>query len=160
MTYLGINETYGKNTQTLITVNTAAQNTSNTAGVYTVINGSEITYTPEANTSKVIYEIGLYAEAINKTCFQHIALEHNVGGWTQISTKFGRNFGGNNAQYFRDYLYFRYIIPSWSGSRQLRLQSGSHINNYSISYHQITDWDGAGSVSNRFCNTSLLVYSV
>lgn len=158
MTYS--NETYSRNTQSLITVNTTSQATSNTAGVYTTINGSEITYTPAINSNSVVYEIGFYAEAINKTCFQHIALEHNTGSWSQVSVKFGRNFGANDNQYFRDYLNFRYVIPSWTGSRQLRLRSGSHITNYSVSYHQITEWDGSGSVSNRFCNTSLLVYSI
>ena len=161
MTYTNFN-LLEKNPQAIITQNTSAQVTSNSANTYITINGSEITYTPVSGSSKVIYEIGFYVEVLNQIAFQHIVLEQNTGTWSVIDNKFGKNFGlsGHSGQYLRDYLYYRFIIPSWSGSRQLRLRSAPHANNYPVTYHQITTWDGTGSVTNKFCNTSLFVYSI
>ncbi len=161
MTYLDF-DLIDKNPQAIITTNTSAQITSTLSNTYVTINGSEITYTPVNGSSKVVYEIGLYVEAKDKTAFQHIMLEENSGGsWSVIDNKFGKNFGAYGSdQNIRDYLYFRFVIPSWSGSRQLRLRSGTYTNNRHVSYHQITDWDGSGSVTNKFCNTSLFVYSI
>tara|TARA_E500000331_G_scaffold30444_1_gene25619 strand:+ start:4693 stop:5172 length:480 start_codon:yes stop_codon:yes gene_type:complete len=159
MTY--INTRWGKNTQAVTTENTSVQTTSTSSNSWVTINGSEISYTPDSGASNVIYEIGFYVEALNKACFQNIVLEHNTGSWSAIDVKYGRNFGSSPAgSYLRDYLYYRFIVPSWSGSRGLRLRSASHMANYAANYHAITDWDGSGSISNRFCNTSLLVYSV
>ena len=161
MTYINLN-LEDKNPQAIITTNTSAQVTPVSGNTYVTINGSEITYTPVDGSSKVVYEIGFYVEAKNKVSFQHIVLEQNIGGtWSAIDIKFGKNFGCFGAgNYVRDYLKFKYVIPSWSGSRQLRLRSSGHTTNYHVSYHQLTDWDGSGSVTNRFCNTSLFVYSV
>ena len=41
----------------LVTTHTDKQSTSNTGGVLTVIDGSEITYEPFPGSDKVIYEI-------------------------------------------------------------------------------------------------------
>jgi len=62
--------------------------------------------------------------------------------------------------YYRNMIYIKYIVPAWSGARQLKISSSSHQNGNQMEFHQITDWDGAGSVTNRFCNTSLFVYSI
>ena len=159
MTYLNLS--YGKNPQAIYTINTSAQTTSTTANTYITVNGSTISYTPDSSASKVVYEIGFYAEIKNKYGFQHIILEWNNSGWEQPDVKFGKNFGVfGNGQYFRDFLCMRYIIPTWSGSRDLRLRSSPHNSNYDATYHQVTDWDGSGSITNRFCNTNLLVYSI
>ena len=160
MTYTNI-DLDEKNYQAIMTANTSVQTTSTTVNTYETINGSEITYTPVAGSNNVVYEIGFYVEALNKPSFQHIILEHNTGSWAEINNKFGKNFGAfGTGQYIRDYLYYRFIIPSWSGARQLRLRTATAYTDHHVSYHQITKWDGLDSVSNRFCNTSLLVYSV
>ena len=57
-------------------------------------------------------------------------------------------------------MYLKYIVPTWTGSRQLRIQSSSHQNSRQTEFHQITEWDGAGSVTDKFCNTNLIVYSI
>ena len=163
MTYLFHNN-LGKNPQAIITVNTSAQSTPSSGNSYVTVNGSQITYTPETNTDKVIYEIGFYVEALNQSSFQHLILEHdsnNNNSWATISQNFGKNFGAQGSgQYLRDYLYYRFIIPSWSGARGLRLRSSAQSAPNDVDYHAITEWDGSGSVTNRFCNTSLLVHSV
>lgn len=163
MTYL-FNKSLGENPQALTTVNTSVQTTPALGNSFVTVNGSQITYTPASNTDKVIYEIGFFVEALNKSSFQHLVLEHDINNnnsWSIISNSFGKNFGASGTgQYVRDYLHFRFIIPSWSGTRGLRLRSASHVASGNVSYHAVTEWDGSGSVTNRFCNTNLLVYSV
>ena len=152
----------GLNPVAVKTVNTAAQSTPTTPNNFITINGSEVNYTPKENTTKVIYEIAFYVEALNKASFQHLVLEHDInnnGTWSVIDNRLGKNFGAFGAgNYVRDYLVLKFIIPSWSGSRSLRLRSSAHQNNYDVKYHQMTQWDGSSS-STTFCNTSLLVYS-
>tara|TARA_Y100000592_G_scaffold36375_1_gene57710 strand:+ start:1470 stop:1961 length:492 start_codon:yes stop_codon:yes gene_type:complete len=163
MTYL-FSKSLGENPQTTITVNTSVQTTPTSGNSYVTVNGSQTTYTPAANTDKVVYEIGFYVEALNKASFQHLILEHDTNNnntWSTISQNFGKNFGAFGAgQYLRDYLYYRFIIPSWSGTRGLRLRSSAHTAIHGVNYHAVTEWDGSGSITNRFCNTSLLIYSV
>ena len=161
MTYINFN-LVNKNPKALITTNTSGQTTSTAANTYITINGSEITYTPADSSNKVIYEIGFYVRAISKASFQHLVLEQNIGGsWSIVDNKFGKNIGAAaNNQRVIDYIYYRFIIPSWSGSRQLRLRSACHANNREMTYHQMVYWDGSGSVTNKFCNTSLFVYSI
>ena len=160
MTYININSDE-KNYQAIVTTNTSAQTTSTSSNTYVTVNGSEITYTPVAGSNNVVYEIAFYVEALNKPSFQHLVLEHNTGSWATINVKFGKNFGAfGTGQYIRDYLYYRFVIPSWSGARQLRLRSAAHYNNYQVSYHQVTKWDGSDSITDRFCNTNLVVYSI
>ena len=161
MTYLNLDLSYGKNPQVINTENTSVQTTSTSANTYITINGSTISYTPDSSANKVVYEIGFYAEIKNKNGFQHIILEWNNSGWEQPDVKFGKNFGfWQNSGTFSDLLFLRYIIPSWTGSRDLRLRSAANASNYDATYHQVTDWDGSGSITNRFCNTNLLVYSI
>ena len=161
MTYLDLDLSYGKNPHVISTVNTSGQTTSNLANTYVTINGSTISYTPDSSASKVVYEISFYAEIRSKYGFQHIILEWNNSVWEQPDVKFGKNFGfGNSSGIFNDLLFLRYIIPSWSGSRDLRLRSAGEANNRDVTYHQVTSWDGSGSITNRFCNTNLLVYSI
>ena len=163
MTYL-FNKSLGENPQTLITVNTSVQTTPASSNSYVTVNGSQTTYTPAANTDKVIYEIGFFVEALNKPSFQHLMLQNDINNnnsWSTISNNFGKNFGVfGEGQYIRDYLHFRFIIPSWSVTRGLRLRSSAHQAGGNVNYHAVTEWDGSGSISNRFCNTSLLVYSI
>tara|TARA_S200000501_G_C20838612_1_gene750532 strand:+ start:1037 stop:1522 length:486 start_codon:yes stop_codon:yes gene_type:complete len=161
MTYINL-DLVDKNPQAVITTNSSGQTTSASANTYVTINGSEITYTPVAGSNKVIYEIGFYVQGLNKASFQHFVLEENTGSsWSIVDNKFGKNIGADaSSQNVRDYIYYRFIIPSWSGSRQLRLQVAGHVSNREMTYHQMTDWDGSGSITNKFCNTSLLVYSI
>ena len=156
-------ESIGLNPQAIITTNSSAQDTSTTAGSYITVNGSEISYAPHASATNVVYEISFYVESLDKKCYQHLVLQHDInnnGSWSTISNYLGKGFGTvaeNN--YVRDILSLKFIIPAWTGSRPLRLRSATHVVNLHVKYHQITQWDGASSTT-TFCNTSLLVYSV
>ena len=146
----------------LVTTHSSAQTTSTTAEVGTVITGSEITYTPTEDAQKVIYEIGFYAEKINQRSFTGWYLqEYTSGSWSEIESRYRRNFGWQNHdnQAHRLYTNYRYILPAWSGSKQLRLVAAFPTGEGNIDLNQLSQWDGA-SATTIFCNTSLLIHSI
>ena len=151
-----------KNPKYKVTTHTSQQSTSASANTGTIISGSEITYTPVPNATKVVYEIMFYAENIDNDSYIGFYLEHYTSGsWSEINSKFRRNIGlsGDTTQRMRYCVKFRFVLPSWSGARQLRINAGSHVANREIDMHQLTDWDGS-SATDQFCNTNLLVYSI
>ena len=141
--------------------------TSNTANVSTVIDGSSITYEPHNESNKVVYEISFYASNHNITqygeCAQYLKLEiYNQGTWSEISSTNRKNFGSSYANavqssYF--YVHLRYVLPTWSGSKQLRLTITAAENDERVVLHKINYFDGVNA-TNMFYNTSLLVYSI
>ncbi len=150
-----------KNLQTLVTTHSSSQATSNNANTWTTISGSEITYTPSSGSDKVVYEISFYGEKIGIN-FTSSQLQHYVSGsWSEINTKYKKNFGnsGSASQSYRYYIVWRFVLPAWTGSRQLRLRIASNGTSRNLNLHQITNWDGS-SVTDQFCNTNLLVYSI
>ena len=146
-----------------VTTHSAMQTTSASANTFITVTGSEITFTPHSDATYVIYEIGFYAQVINYQSFQHIKFEYSDDGesWSEFDANLGKNFGPSSAgDYYRDIMYLKYVVPTWSGARQLKISSSSHQSSRQTQFHQVTDWDGAGSVSDRFCNTNLIVYSI
>lgn len=151
-----------KNLQALVKTHSSSQATSNSANVWTTISGSEITYTPSSGSDKVVYEISFYGEKAGIT-FLSCQLQHYVSGsWSEINAKYRKNLGnaGSSSQSYRYYIVWKFILPAWAGSRQLRLVIASNRTNRNINLHKLTNWDGSGSVTDQFCNTNLIVYSV
>lgn len=151
-----------KNPKYKVTTHTSQQSTSASANTGTVITGSDITYTPIPNATKVIYEIMFYAEMIDDDSFVAFYLEHYVSGsWSEIEARFRKNIGlgGDTTQRMRYCVKFRFILPPWTGAKQLRINAGSHASDRHIDMHKLTDWDGS-SATDQFCNTNLLVYSI
>ena len=164
-----------KKPKILVTNHSSSQASANNSGSSNkiVISGSEITYNPEINSSKVIYEIGFYAEKKDGNSFQFLRLEYystsgKASGWTEYANGYARNIGsvsnlGN--QNFRYYVHVRLILSAWSGDKQLRLTMGSpgystfDFDNENIELNQLTNWEGS-TVTDKFCNTNLLVYSI
>lgn len=151
-----------KKPQILVTEHSSAQTTSLSANTAVTITGSEITYTPHPLSSKVIYEIGFYGERKNYIIFQCLTLqEYDGSSWTEINSRFLRNIGNSgtvdqNARYF---LHYRFVLPTWTGSKQLRLITASSSSGRQIVLHQLSNWDGS-AVTDKFCNTNLLMYSI
>ncbi len=147
-----------------VTTHSAKQTTSTTANSFTKITGSEISFTPHSDSTYVIYEIGFYTQVISYQSFQHIKFEYSANSgtsWAEFDSNLGKNFGpSSGGDYYRDYMYLKYIVPTWSGARLLRISSASHQNSRITEFHQVTDWDGGGNITDRFCNTNLIVYSI
>ena len=145
----------------LVTTHTSAQNTSNSGNIAEVITGSEITYEPDSDATKVVYEISFYCEKLNGRSLLGLYLEEYASSsWSEIDTKYRRNFGNVGTNSNRWYIHYRFVLPSWTGSKQLRIRISSNNGGSSLTLNQMTEWDGSGSVTDKFCNTSLLVYSI
>ncbi len=160
MTY--IPATHFKSPKTLITENTSSQQSSTLANTYITINGSEMTYTPSADATSVIYDISFYAERANNIVFQAFYLDNYVGGtWFEINYRYRKNVGnsGTPSQAYRWFMRFQYVLPAWTGAREHRLRCASNGSNRSILLHQPQLWDG-GSSSTTFTNTNLIMYSI
>lgn len=151
-----------KKPKILVTEHSSSQSSSSSSNTSVVILGSEISYDPDSTASKVIYEISFYAQRINYITFQCFTLQHYTSGsWSEINQRYLKNVGnsGSAFQSSRYYLHFRYVLPTWTGARNLRLITASNGANKQIYMHQVTDWEGS-SVTDRFCNTNVLMYSV
>ena len=158
------NQSVYKAPKTLVTTHTSAQATSSTANTFITILGSQIEYTPAQNSTKVVYEISYCAYRDGQT-FSETQLQEssdNGSSWSEINAKFKRNFGHgayNTAQYNRWYVHNRFILPAWTGSKQLRLIIGMESNNRPLTLHKLGEWDGA-SATDQFSDTNLLMYSI
>tara|TARA_B100000212_G_C27361539_1_gene528428 strand:+ start:1010 stop:1492 length:483 start_codon:yes stop_codon:yes gene_type:complete len=151
-----------KNSKYLVTSHSSVQATSASAATFVTLSGSEISYTPSENSTKVIYEISFYSEKQGNP-FVAAYLQHYVSGsWSEIHNKYRKNWGlgGSTSQMNRWPIYWRFVLPSWTGERSLRIRLGQEAANRQINLHQVTDWDGAGSITDKFSNTNLLVYSI
>ena len=160
MTYLPA--THFKNPKTLITENTSSQQSSNYANAYITIDGSEMTYTPSADATSVIYDISFYAERANNITFQAFYLDHNVNNsWSEINYRYRRNIGnsGTSSQTYRAFLRFQYVLPAWTGPRQHRMRCASNGSSRSVLLHAPQLWDG-GATTTTFTNTNLIMYSI
>tara|TARA_B100000963_G_C22616309_1_gene667520 strand:+ start:1050 stop:1532 length:483 start_codon:yes stop_codon:yes gene_type:complete len=144
------------------TSHTSQQTGSSTTGGSIIILGSEASYTPSSSSSKVVYEINFYGERISWIHNVSFLLEHySSGAWSEINTKNARSSAqsGSAAQEMRNNFHLRWIIPTWTGSKDLRLKLLTRATNYHVHLHKLTTWDGSTS-STDFSDTSLIIYSV
>ena len=152
-----------KNSKYLVTNHTSVQTTSNSGSTYFTLLGSEISYKPAGNASKVIYEISFYSEKQGLSLTTAF-LEHYVSGsWAEINQRYRKNWGNGGSitnQMHRWPIYWRFVLPAWSDERSLRIRLAHHTTNRLINLHQITHWDGNSSVTDKFSNTNLIVYSI
>ena len=149
------------NVKALSTTNSASQTVSSTIYTRLTVNGSEITYAPSSGADKVCYEIRFYCEKMSGIAFSCLELEHYTGGsWSEINAKYRKNFGnsGSGSQSNRWNIHYRFIVPAWSGERQLRLRMFTDNSASTCTLHAMTHWDGSSAT--EYSNTDLLVYSI
>lgn len=144
-----------------VTTNSAVQNSSNTANTATVINGSQMSYTPPAGVTSVVYEISFYAwkDGIMDNSFM---LQDDSGGsYGEINTRYLRNVGnsGSSSQYYRWLMRYQWVIPAWSGSRGHQVTVASHTTNRNVKMHWVEEFDGTSTTS-LFMPTHLIMYSI
>ena len=144
------------------TSHTSQQSASSSNLGSIIILGSEASYTPSTSSSKVVYEINFHGERISWIHNVSFLLEHySSGSWSEINTKNARNTlnSGPAGQEMRSNFHLRWIIPTWSGSKNLRLKLLTRESGSQILLHQLTSWNGSNS-STEFSDTSLIIYSV
>ena len=146
----------------VVTTHSASQTTSSSGNTFITINGSEITYTPDSNASKVVYEISFYAKKISGLTMSILQLEEYDGSsWSEINAKYRRNFGNAlSSQSNMYYTHYRFVLPVWADAKQLRLRISPSASSRNAVLHEITHWEGSSSVTDMYLNTNLLVYSI
>lgn len=131
------------------------------------ITGSVVTYTPISSSSKIVYKISFYADSQSKTNMYSLEIQESTNSgasWSNINSVYNKMFGmsSDGSSYGQDqrwYMNCQFIIPSWSGSRMLRvLIIGQRPWVSDASLHIITDWDGTSGT--RYFNTNVLVHEV
>ena len=117
-----------KNILAVSTTHTSVQN-AGAWGQTDAIDGSTVTYEPVSSSSKIIYKISFYADSQSRTNMYSIAIQESTNSgasWTTINNAYNRMFGMASTgvptgQDQRWYMNCQFIIPSWSGSRMLRV---------------------------------------
>lgn len=149
------------------TVHTVTQVSSQSANTFSTIIGTEVTYTPTASATSVIYEASFFMQQTTDRFFQLFRIEYDstgTGSWTEFSVRYSRNIGnsGTSTQAYRDLRHFRWVLPTWSGARALRVSVGSHGSGREANYHGLTVWDGtsAGSPTTVLTDTCVMVYEI
>ena len=163
MSYIPMNNFVAVKTQS--TAQTTQQAGSSTAGSASVVNGTSISYTPDSNASKVVYECAYYCERDQWiTNVQIVSLEESTDGgstWSEINAKYRKNYGygGNAMQSQRWYQHLLYFLPAWSGSRDFRVTVGISAGNRQTYFHKLNLWDGAAT-STEFTTVNVMMYSI
>ena len=98
-------------------------------------NGTEVTYTPAANASKVVYECHFQTswDPDPYANYHSVRLQYSTNGgssWTDIP---GTQMTEGNWSGAQDYLWYQFsyvhILDTWSGERKLRL-AGKTVDTY------------------------------
>jgi len=102
----------------------------------TAYNGTEITYTPPAGATSVVYECSLQFSwspdvAHSYACTRLQYSDDNGSTWNTISnTKVMDGTSSNVSDYDWFIATYNFLIPTWSGERKLRLAGRSYNSSY------------------------------
>jgi len=124
---------------------------------YTTLTGSAILYTPVSGSSFVVYDY--------QTCFSNshtnslLTFKFYYDGSPIANTNHGfyAKFGDGDAGY--GYKNFRFVLPSWSGSKELKVAYRAHSSSYTARIHRST-YSGDGSGDDVYVKIYRQTYSV
>lgn len=147
-----------------VTSHTTPQTSSASAAVLMTIDGTALSYTPASGSTSVVYEVSFSMQRINDRYFQSFRLEYSTDGgvsYTEFHARYQRSVGpsGSTGQAYRELRNFRWVVPTWSGSRDLRVVVGSYATGREAKYHGLSEWDGA-STTTILTDTCVMVYSI
>mgnify|MGYP001194667660 CR=1 FL=1 len=139
---------------TLTTTHTSAQSVSTTRAIIT---GSDIQYTPTANSTHVLYQCAfqyisnpdadthLFVSLVNKT---------NIGdAWSYVADKSFAISVVDSAQSC-SFENIEILVPTWSGSKYLALYIRSALSSTETSLHQLKmDDSGYNTGNENFVDT-------
>ena len=117
-----------QNYQTLADTTISSSSVSTTVVKYP---GTEITYTPSAGAESVVYSVnfGLVNNPDNSTCFMNTRLQESTNNglsWSDIDgCKLFEGTSGPYTDWDNISCSYCFIIPSWTGSRKLRIAGRS-----------------------------------
>ena len=126
-----------------------------------LISGSEIIYTPEANTDFVVYEFSFcqtYHGVHTKQHGSYYLQTGSLGGNYEEVEGYTCHFGCWQ-QSGRDLKNICFIIPSWEGPKKLRITGDTYDSDRTYKIHETWGW-GSDISDHRNYSPSLEVYSI
>ena len=124
----------------------------------TILESSQITYTPISYSSKIIYDYSflVHTDAPDSDiCFIKLQ-EHDGSSWVDV-VNCVKSLG--SSKQLSQAASIKFIIDSWSGSKQLRLYCGAKGTNHDILLYANYYWYGNTDHSNKY-KCILKVYEV
>ena len=115
----------------------------------TILESSQLTYTPISASSKIIYDYSFLVHIDtpdSDICFIKLQ-EHDGSSWVDVSNCV-KSLG--NTKQLSQVASIKFIIDSWSGSKQLRLYCGAKGTSHDIMLYTNFYWYGASSQYNKY----------
>jgi hypothetical protein len=144
----GTTVTTPRDTYTIDSCTTGGQNIGNS---YETVDGSSFTYTPPANTKKVIYRFAFMARWVQNHAITHIKFFIDSNEVTHART-------GSGCSYLEQMVNFEWVIDvgnsnntntgrlsSWTSDKTLKLTARQYGGSNGVVLHQTRYWDGADS---------------
>jgi len=126
-------------------------------GSYVEVTGSSVDYTPTTGGSHVVYEYSTVFTNDSSSTIWMFYFIHNLSSLANTNVSWYNAISNSNASL--GYKTLRFIIPSWAGSRNnklnYRMYSSGHLGRMHESHHS-----GAGTQDNVFCNIYRTTYTV
>tara|TARA_S200000501_G_C20784140_1_gene726377 strand:- start:503 stop:1024 length:522 start_codon:yes stop_codon:yes gene_type:complete len=131
---------------------------------YQDLTSSDITYSCDSTVSKVVYEYtanfvrgGGYGVGLAKL------LQYNTStsAWEDVSASHYVSFGlGSNGGYPRDNTTFKFVLDSWSGNKQLKMQWKVITGGMSAHHAEYVTTLGGTNDTSYIIKPFLIVYSI
>ncbi|MAH43182.1 hypothetical protein CL614_05705 [archaeon] len=107
------------------------------------IQGSEVTYTPHADATNVIYEFNFMMNYNNKAVnWVWIQLYEDTGsGYQAKGTGYVTSYYSSSTRQPDEMLYISFILDSWTGSRSYKLVATSYSSSTGFRFHRNNSGD-------------------
>tara|TARA_R110002020_G_scaffold459391_3_gene677375 strand:+ start:2889 stop:3464 length:576 start_codon:yes stop_codon:yes gene_type:complete len=136
---------------------TAPTTSQGTDASYTLLTGSSVDYTPTTGSSYVVYEYTTTFTHGDASSLFQIWFNHDSSNVALTNVSWYGAVANSNAGW--GYKNFRYIIPSWTGSKNCKLTYRIYDANLEGSIHEVKH-SGDGTGTDVFVNIYRTTYSV
>lgn len=126
---------------------------------YTDVTGSSKNYTPATGSSYVVYEYATTIQGDGSNSTQLPLFKFIYDGSEVANTNHGLYIAPNSANQGIGYYTMRFILNSWSGSKNVKLQYRAWAASESFMMHKSTQ-SGNASSTDVFTNIYQVIYSV
>jgi len=136
------------------TTPTAAQGTDTS---YNTLTGSATNYTPVSGSSFVVYDYQTCFVNYNSNSLLHFKFNYDGSEIANTNHGFFAKFDdGDGGGGYRN---FRFVLPSWSGSKELKVTYRAHSGSYQGRIH-LSTYSGEGTGNDVYVKIYRQTYSV
>tara|TARA_R100001463_G_C3478000_1_gene216629 strand:- start:299 stop:853 length:555 start_codon:yes stop_codon:yes gene_type:complete len=136
------------------TTPTAAQGSDTS---YTTLTGSNVNYTPVSGSSFVVYDYTTCFTNSHNNSLIYFKFLYDGSPIANTNHAFYAKFGDGDAGL--GYKNFRFVLPSWSGSKELKVTYRVHTSTYTARIHK-SSYSGDSTGDDVYVNIYRQTYSV